>query len=44
MRTLFTVKVVRHWIKMPREAVDSTSLGVFEARLDGEPGLGVDDL
>ncbi|KFQ38950.1 hypothetical protein N332_02179, partial [Mesitornis unicolor] len=30
----FTVKVVRHWHRLPREAVDAPSLEVFKARLD----------
>jgi len=32
---LFTVSVVRHWHRSPREAVDAPSLEVFKARLDG---------
>ena len=31
----FTVRVVRHWRRMPREAVAAPSLEVFKARLDG---------
>ncbi|KFV50650.1 hypothetical protein N341_10176, partial [Tyto alba] len=34
-KKLFTVKVVRHWGRLPREAVDAPSLEVFKARLDG---------
>ncbi|KGL99742.1 hypothetical protein N301_03684, partial [Charadrius vociferus] len=34
-KTFFTLKVVRHWNRLPREAVDAPSLEVFKARLDG---------
>jgi len=34
-KKFFTVKVVKHWNRLPREAVAVPSLGVFEARLDG---------
>ncbi|KFR08648.1 hypothetical protein Y956_01018, partial [Nipponia nippon] len=30
-----TQRVVRHWNRLPREAMDSPSLAVFRARLDG---------
>lgn len=31
----FTQRVVGHWHRSPREAVDVPSLAVFKARLDG---------
>ncbi|KFP19927.1 hypothetical protein Z169_05702, partial [Egretta garzetta] len=31
----FTVRVARHWNRLPREAVDAPSLETFKARLDG---------
>ncbi|KFV04479.1 hypothetical protein N339_12581, partial [Pterocles gutturalis] len=33
-KKLFTVRVVRHWNRLPREAVDAPSLEMFKARLD----------
>ncbi|KFP00389.1 hypothetical protein N300_01491, partial [Calypte anna] len=34
-KKFFTVRVVRLWQWLPREAVDAPSLEVFKARLDG---------
>ncbi|KFR16286.1 hypothetical protein N306_01983, partial [Opisthocomus hoazin] len=34
-KEFFTKRVVKHWNRLPREAVDAPSLAVFKARLDG---------
>ncbi|KFO72837.1 hypothetical protein N303_09933, partial [Cuculus canorus] len=37
-KKFLTIRVVRHWNRLPREAVDAPSLEVFKARLDGALG------
>ncbi|KFO77915.1 hypothetical protein N303_04725, partial [Cuculus canorus] len=37
-KNFFTKRVVRHWHRLPREAVDAPSLEGFKARLDGALG------
>ena len=33
-RNFFTQRVVTHWNRLPKEVVDSPSLGAFKARVD----------
>ncbi|KFO13942.1 hypothetical protein N312_11393, partial [Balearica regulorum gibbericeps] len=37
-KKFFIVRIVKHWNRLPREAVDAPSLEVFKARLDGALG------
>ncbi|KFV60664.1 hypothetical protein N341_04586, partial [Tyto alba] len=37
-KKFFTMRVVRHWPRVPREAVAAPSLEGFKARLDGALG------
>ena len=37
-KKFFTVRVVRHWHRLPREAVAAPSLEGFKARFDGALG------
>jgi len=34
-KTFFTIRVVKHWNRLPREVVEAPSLETFQARLDG---------
>ncbi|KFQ85355.1 hypothetical protein N337_03537, partial [Phoenicopterus ruber ruber] len=34
-KKFFTMRLVSHWKRLPREVVDAPSLEVFKARLDG---------
>ncbi|KFM04156.1 hypothetical protein AS27_10722, partial [Aptenodytes forsteri] len=33
-KKFFTLRVVKHWNRLPGEAVDAPSLGTFRVRLD----------
>ncbi|XP_053912883.1 uncharacterized protein LOC128850991 [Cuculus canorus] len=37
-KNFFTIREMRHWNRLPREAVDASSLEMFNARLDGASG------
>ncbi|KFP54579.1 hypothetical protein N323_07054, partial [Cathartes aura] len=34
-KKFFTMRVVKHWNRLPREAADAPSLETFKVRLDG---------
>jgi len=34
-KKFFTMRMVKHWHRLPREAVDAPSLAVFKARSEG---------
>jgi len=34
-KKFFTMRVVKHWNRLPREAMDAPFLEMFKARLDG---------
>jgi len=34
-KKFFPMRVMKYWNRLPREAVDASSLEVFKARLDG---------
>jgi len=38
MEKFFTVRVVRHWNRLPRKTVGDPSLEMFKARQDGALG------
>ncbi|KFQ77687.1 hypothetical protein N335_11171, partial [Phaethon lepturus] len=34
-KKFFTMRVVKHWYRLPREVADAPSLEAFKVRLDG---------
>jgi len=37
-KKFFTMRVVKHWTRLPREVVDASCLETFKLRLDGALG------